>query len=148
MLTQNQVLEAIKSGRESVCLDGRDFIRLAEFFPASELAVFGLEFVDGQNKPLPLKEWTREEIVNQLRADVAFGFKKALNRRGISASLMYSTVKTFLWVLEDDLQHCEEYAQYGLPLFRKVAIKYGFPNEIGDDTGDETKYAADDDCYL
>jgi len=35
-----------------------------------------------------------------------------------------------------------EYAQYGLPLFKATAVKYGFSNWIGDDTGSEDKYAA------
>jgi len=29
---------------------------------------------------------------------------------------------------------------YGLPLFKATAIKYGFPNPIGDDSGSERKY--------
>ena len=67
--------------------------------------------------------------------DVAFGFEKALDKRGISSGLMYSVVKMWLRVLEDELAKSDAYAQYGLPLFKAVAVKYGFPNPIGEDLG-------------
>ena len=77
-----------------------------------------------------------------MKEDNDFGFEKALNKRGISSGLQYSSVKLWLWILEDELQNMEEYAQYGLPLFKAVALKYGFENKIGDDAGDETEYSA------
>ena len=146
MLTKDQVLEmATKDG--SNCLDGRDFTRLAGFFPASDYPVLGLslkEGVDPTTIPQP-KAWTRENIVEQMGRDVAFGFEKALNRRGISSGLMYSVVKMWLRVLEDELANSDAYAQYGLPLFKAVAVKYGFPNPIGEDLGTEFKYSSDAD---
>jgi len=33
------------------------------------------------------------------------------------------------------------YPNYGLPVFRATAVKYGFENRIGDDTGCEWQYA-------
>lgn len=95
-----------------------------------------------QEKGSP-KEWTEANIVAQMAQDVSFGFEKALNRRGISASLMYSVVKMWLAVLEDELAKSEDYAQYGLPLFKAVAVKYKLDNPIGDDRGDEFKYSAE-----
>ncbi len=56
---------------------------------------------------------------------------------------MYEVVKMWMYILEDDLQNFEDYAQYGLPLFKAVALKYGFENPIGEDKGDEDKYASD-----
>jgi hypothetical protein len=47
----------------------------------------------------------------------------------------------WLWVLDDELADFEAYAQYGLPLFKRVAVKYGFENPIGDDNGDEFQYS-------
>lgn len=144
MLTQQQVLEmARKNGSD--CLDGRDFARLADFFPISDWPALGMTLPDGADPakvPQP-KEWTRENVLRQMARDVAFGFEKALNRRGISSSLMYSVVKMWLRVLEDDLADSEDYAQYGLPLFKAVAVKYGFPNEIGEDLGSEFKYSSE-----
>lgn len=96
---------------------------------------------DPASLPAP-KDLTRENVLAQLASDLDFGFEKALNQRGISSGLMYEVVKMWMWVLDDDLQHFDGYAQYGLPFFKAVAIKYGFPNPIGDDRGDEEKYAA------
>jgi hypothetical protein len=45
------------------------------------------------------------------------------------------------WILEEGLEDFESYAQYGLPLFKATAIKYNFDNPIGDDYGDEERYA-------
>jgi len=144
MLTKDQVL-VIAAKEGSDCLDNRDFNRLADFFPVSDWEKLGIQIKDGVNLddvPVP-KEWTRDNIVAQMAEDVAFGFEKALNRRGISSSLMYSVVKMWLRVLEDELADCEDYAQYGLPLFKAVAVKYGLDNPIGDDNGDEFKYSSD-----
>jgi hypothetical protein len=139
MLTQQQVLDTIKAGRNSDCLDGRDYARLTEFFPVSDWETLGFEPKEGiEHTPRP---WTRESVLEQLAKDIDFGFEKALNRRGISSELMYEVVKMWMWVLEDELEKFDQYAQYGLPLFKAVAVKYGFPNVIGDDRGYEGKYA-------
>lgn len=141
MLTQKQVLDAVGAGRKSECMDERDYGRLISFLPVSDWKTLGLEPKEGiEHTPRP---WTRENILEQLAKDVEFGFEKALNRRGISASLMYEVVRMWLWVLEDDLEKFKNYEQYGLPLFKAVAVKYGFTNEIGDDVGNEHKYSAD-----
>lgn len=142
MLTREQVLAAVTGGRNSECLDGRDYSRLLEFFPVADWTKFGFEAKPGVDVNTAPKEWTRETILDQLGKDVAFGFEKALNQRGISSGLMYNVVKMWMWVLEDEeLANFNSYAQYGLPLFKAVAVKYGFPNEIGDDNGDESRYS-------
>jgi hypothetical protein len=102
----------------------------------------GIELKDeykGKHEPKP---FTRENILEQLKSDVDFGFQKALDQRGISSSLMHSVVKMWNWILEEGLEDFEEYAQYGLPLFRATALKYGFDNPIGEDTGAEDKYGS------
>jgi len=70
-----------------------------------------------------------------------FAFEKALDQRGISASLMYDVISMWNWILEEGLENFEEYPQYGLPLFKATALKYGFENPIGEDNGYEYKYA-------
>lgn len=146
MLTQDQVLKLAQE-KGSDCLDGRDFARLADFFSVSDWSKLGLKPKEGVDPASidPPKEWTEAKIIDQMRQDVAFGFEKALNRRGISASLMYAVVKMWLIVLEDELAKSEDYAQYGLPLFKAVAVKYKFNNPIGDDLGNEFKYSANAD---
>lgn len=144
MLTKEQILSAVKAGRKSQTLDGRDYSRLVHFFGDEHLEAFDYGLKEGA-PTREVKEFTEENVLKQLEADVAFGFEKALNQRGISAGLMHAVVLMWMWVLEDqDLLAMEDdYAQYGLPLFKAVAVKYGFENEIGDDYGNEDTYASD-----
>ena len=140
-----KTLEQIKAEYKSQTLDGRDLNRLAKFIPFNMLADFGLELNEGVTEEdwnSELKEFTKENILIQLKKDVEFGFKKALNQRGISSSLMFEVVKMWNWILEEGLENWSDdnYAMYGLPLFKATAIKYGFENPIGDDNGDETQY--------
>lgn len=140
-----KTLEQIKTLYKSNTLDGRDLGRLAQFVPEADIESFGMtlkpEFV-GKHEHKPL---TREAVLQELREDVAFGFRKALDQRGISSSLMFSVVSMWNWILEDGLESFSDdnYAQYGLPLFKATAVKYGFDNPIGDDNGDEDKYSSD-----
>jgi len=144
MLKIENVIKAVKNGRSSQCIDGRDYGRLIIFFGIKDWRHFGYtvkDIKDQKKKAHKPRAWTRRNVLSQLKSDVAFGFEKALNQRGISASLMNDVVKMWMWVLEDDLQNHEDYAQYGLPLLKAVAVKYGFDNPIGEDTGNESKYA-------
>lgn len=135
----------------SNCLDGRDMNRLYGFIDWNTLQQYpalkeGIkeEYLNEEKWMSEVfeQEYTRENVLKQLERDVAFGFDKALDQRGISASLMYEVVKMWCWVLNDseELYNWDNYAYYGLPLFKAVAVYYGFPNEIGDDDGNEEKY--------
>ena len=126
----------------STFLDDRFGVRLIQFLTEEEIAKIGFNLKDeykGKHEP---KEWTKENILAQLKEDVEFGFEKALNCRGISASLMFDVVLKWNRVLEDGLEDWDEneYAMYGLPLFKATAVKYGWENPIGDDTGTEDYY--------
>jgi hypothetical protein len=139
-----KTLEQIKSYAYKA-FDGRDIYRLAEFIPEDQLKDFGLSLkAEGVGKH-EHKELTREAVLKQLEQDVAFGFEKALNKRGLSAGLMFEVVQMWNWILEEGLEDFpdDNYAQYGLPLFKATAVKYGFPNEIGDDDGDEYQYSCE-----
>lgn len=142
MLTQEKVLAAIMAGRSSDALDCRDYARLSAFFPDSDLPTLGFTLKEGA-APREIIVWTEENVRKQLADDLAFGFEKTLNQRGISASLMVNVVQMWMWVLGDDeLATSENYAQYGLPILKAVALKFGLPNPIGDDRGNESKYAS------
>lgn len=136
-----KTLEQMLDGFETSCLDGRDASRLSKFVPEDQLPQIGVtlkpEYV-GHHDTLP---FTRENILQQMERDVEFGFEKALDQRGISAGLMYQVVSMWNQVLEEGLEEFDDYAQYGLPLFKATAVKYGWPNPIGDDTGSESKYS-------
>lgn len=138
-----KTLEQIKDTYGSQTLDGRDLSRLAYFVPEPELASWGIKLNDEYVGKHVALEFTRENVLAQLQEDVAFGFYKALNRRGISAWLMFEVVRMWCWILEEGLEDWDQgnYAQYGLPLFKAVAVQYGFENPIGVDGGDEFKYS-------
>lgn len=133
--------EVLAMPHNDKCIDGRDFARLAAFVPADKLPKIGYSLADGVTDWAAV-EWTRENILKQLAHDVEFGFEKALDQRGISASLMFQVVMMWNKILEEGLETFDEdnYENYGLPLFKATAIKYGFPNPIGDNTGNESKY--------
>jgi len=136
MKTLKQVAENYKSET----LDGRDLHRLMEFIPEKRLSEFGLELKKEYKGKHKSKSFTRSNIIKQLKEDVDFGFEKALNQRGISSSMMYEVVSMWNWILEEGLEGFNDYAQYGLPLFKATALKYNFENPIGGDIGNETKY--------
>ena len=139
-----KTLEQIKTfegGENCKFIDGRDRTRLACFLPIEDWNAIGVELREGAvaTAPEPL---TEENVIRHLAEDLAFAFEKALNKRGISASLMLDVVKMWLWVLDDELANDDEYAQYGLPILKKAAVKYGLPNPIGDDYGNECRYSS------
>lgn len=131
MKTLNQIATEYKSET----IDGRDLDRLINFIPESRLPEFGMELREEYVGKHEHKDFTREAVLAQLKDDVAFGFDKALNKRGISSCTMYQVVSMWNWILEDGLEVFDDYANYGLPLFKATAVKYGFDNPIGDDTG-------------
>ena len=135
-----KTLQQVKEMYKSQTIDGRDLSRLMQFIPEEELKDFGLELKDeyvGTHKHI---EFTKENVLIQLEKDVAFGFEKALNQRGISAGLMSEVVQMWNWILEEGLEDFDDYPMYGLPIFKATAVKYGFENQIGEDTGSEESY--------
>lgn len=137
-----KTLDFIIENYKSETLDGRDLNRLAQFVPKERLSEIGLSLKD-ENAEWNHKELTRENVLEQLKSDVEFGFEKALDKRGISAGLMYEVVSMWNWILEEGLEDFDNYAQYGLPLFKATAVKYGFDNPIGEDDGNEYKYSSE-----
>lgn len=135
-----KTLEQLKE-LASKCLDGRDFNRLAKFIPYNMIKDFGMEPNEEYNNEerwnSTVVEFTRENVLKQLEEDVRFGFEKALNQRGISASLMFECVMMWNYILEEGLEDWDEddYGFYGLPLFKATAVKYGWDNPIGEDSG-------------
>jgi hypothetical protein len=136
-----KTFEEVLAGHKSGTFDARDTLRLAVFVPVDQL--HRLDLARNQNVEHKHLEWTKENILEQLRKDVAFGFEKALDRRGISAALMFEVVRMWNQILEDGLQDWSDnnYAQYGLPLFKATAIKYGFPDEIEGYDGNEARFS-------
>lgn len=129
---------------ESQALDGRDIGRLGSFMTREQLKEAGLTPNDPDAEWVP-EEYTRENVIKRLESDLAFAFEKALNKRGLSEGMMFSVIKMWMWVLDEheDLVNWsgDNYAMYGLPLFKAVALRYNLDNPIGDDVGNESHYS-------
>lgn len=140
MKTIEEILE--NYSKYQLPLDDRFGRRFSDFLTQEQGEKICFVPSDGYEWPAP-KEWTRENILAQLEKDVAFGFEKAIDQRAISSGLMFEVVRRWNMVLEEGLENYDEnnYAQYGLPLFKATAVKYGFDNPIGEDSGRESKYA-------
>ena len=121
-------------------IDSRDKLRLLDFIPVQDWEKFGFKPTPNAVDTKPIK-FTLGNVLKALERDLAFAFEKALNKRGISSNLMYDVIKMWMWVLDDDLYNHTNYTYYGLPLYKKVAIKYNFNNPIGEDFGNEFKYS-------
>ena len=111
-------------------IDDRFGRRFCDFLTSEQAKEIGFEikkeYVDEHNKNI--KEWSRDNILEQLKEDVKFGWEKACDERGISSSLMYDVVLKWNRILEEGLENWDEdnYAMYGKPLFGATAKKYGW----------------------
>ncbi|WP_460271530.1 hypothetical protein [Bacillus sp. NEAU-Y102] len=124
MKTVEQVVEMYKENT----IDGRDISRLTRFLTEEEMGKLGFELKDEYKENYKPVEFNRENILEALESDVEFGLEKARNQRGISSSLMFQVVMMWNWILEEGLEDWDEdnYAPYGMPLFKATADKYGF----------------------
>lgn len=111
--------------------------RLCQFLTVEQAKSIDWEVSKKYHNPI---EFTKQNVLKQLESDVAFGFEKALEKNLLISKLMFDVVKEWLFILEDPLKDFNEYHMYGLPLFKAVAVKYGFDNPIGEDDGSEDKY--------
>ena len=148
MKTLESIIE--NYGKYETFLEDRLGRRLCQFLTPEQMNKIGFEFDNEEakvnHKPIP---FTRENILKQLEKDVAFGFEKALDQRGLSSGMMFEVVRAWNSILEEGLEDWDEnnYKMYGLPLFKATAVKYGFDNPIGDDNGDEDFYNESYDYY-
>ena len=140
-----KTIEEILSYKQKA-FDGRDISRLTNFLSVKQVEDLGLvltsEEVRESHQP---SEFTEENVKKCLERDLDFAFTKSLDKRGLSASFMVDVVSMWVWVLDDDVKSDPQknYAQYGLPYLKAVALFYGFDNPIGDDRGDEYEYSAE-----
>lgn len=137
MKSLEYVKEHIDEFEEDNLLDRRFTKRLIDFIPVDEWGKFGFKYT-GEGEPTKPKEWTEQNVIAQLRKDIEFGIKKAVNHRGISAELMQMVVIAWCKVLENGLEN-SEYGYYGSETFKAVDEYYGF-GLVKEDTFDEDFY--------
>lgn len=142
---KQEILHRLKY-HESDAIDGRDMARLLAYVTLDEVCEAVPELQEKGAEPWETTPLTREAVLKAFERDLAFAFEKALDQRGISADCMFHVVRAYGWLLKDDEianWPDDKYAQYGLPLLKRAADKYGFPNRIGSDSGTEAKYASE-----
>lgn len=71
-------------------------------------------------------------VKNKLYQTLEYGFNKAWNHRGISASIVQEQIVELMWLLGDDemMQFAENdsnYENYGVPILKAVARKFEHP---------------------
>ena len=127
MLTRDEILTQFRTGRRrSNCNDRRDVIRLACFFPSEQWSILGLNPLDQPDAKTTL-DLTETAIRDRLGIDVAAAFEYAANKQSRAAGLMFHVVQMWLWVLGDRLHRDFDFGYYGLPLYKRTAMAYGFP---------------------
>lgn len=124
MLKIKEILE--NYDKYATTLEDRFGIRLCQFLTEEEANQIGFGLSNPKDNWGKPKEWTKENIISQLKEDIEFGIEKAENQRGISSSLMFEVVKSWLKVLEDKemLEEFADYYSYGLPQLKKAEEKY------------------------
>ena len=98
--------------------------RFAEFLSVDDWPKLGFKLKEGATHEQI--SFSRENILEQLKKDVLFGWEKACDERGISSSLMYKVVRAWNKVLEEGLEDFDNEGSYGKPLFIATAEKYGW----------------------
>lgn len=137
MKTLDWVKTHLNELEKGALFDSRFTKRFLDFLPVKEWPKYGFELKEGETVP-EVKKWTKENILAQLKKDVAFGIEKATDHRGISAGLMFNVVRAWCIVLENGLEKTS-YGYYGDKLFKAVDEKYKF-GLVDESTFDESFY--------
>ena len=127
MVELNYVKEHIDEFEEDKFIDSRFTKRFVDFLPTSEWHKFGFRYV-GKEEHIP-KEWTEENVLEQLKKDVEFGYEKAVDERGISSELMAMVVNAWCKVLQNGLNLDGNDGWYHVKQFTTVAKHYGWELE-------------------
>ena len=127
MKSLEYVKEHYNEFEEDDFLDRRWTSRFIEFLPTEEWEKYGFKYT-GEEPYVP-KEWTYENILEQLKKDVEFGYEKAVNERGISSELMAMVVNAWCKVLENGLNLNGDDGWYHMRQFTDVAEHYGWTLE-------------------
>lgn len=103
---------------------GRDIGRFAQFVPKAQWNDFNIQLKTDCRGGDGSLELTRENIMSELLEDLAFAIRKAKDKRGLSSADMYAVIRMYNYILDEGLEHYDEYDYYGMPLFRATAEKY------------------------
>ena len=127
-----------------MAVGGSDRMTMALFLPAEQHKKVGLELNDtglAEFKPL---SWDEENLLEELRSSLAWGFQHALAKDLITALDAVDDVTFVLFALDTTQDQAfdtiGDIGPCGLKFFKWVANKFGLPDPLGTDTGEEDKY--------
>jgi hypothetical protein len=126
MKTLEYVKEHYNEFEEDKFLDSRWTKRFLDFIPVDEWGKYGFGFTGKNPDEVEVKDWTEENILDQLKKDVEFGHMKAVDERGISSELMAMVVNSWCKVLENGLNLDGDDGWYHIKQFTNVARYYGW----------------------
>lgn len=74
-------------------------------------------------------EYTRENVLADMRGYMEFAWGKVRDHRGLSAGRSVDKMALWVWLLGDDLAEMKAlpYKNYGAPRLKWVCEQYGFP---------------------
>lgn len=136
MKSLDYVKEHIDEIEQDHFFDHRFTKRLMDFLPVTEWEKFGFRYTG--TEPYEPKDWTEENVIEQLKRDLSFAIDKSTNHRGISAGLMFDVLKAWCIVLDNGLENTN-YGWYGDKLIKAVDKHYNF-RLVQKDTFDEEFY--------
>ena len=119
-------LEYVIQNFKSKAIDNRDMERLAQYISEDRLGDMGVSLNPEYRGKHHAEDFTKENIIEDFKKDIAFGYDKAINQRGISSACMIECVKMWSWILEDGLEEkcSENYDDYGVEIFKMLAERY------------------------
>ena len=120
----NYVKEHLDEFEEDTFFDRRFTKRFINFLPLEEWSQYGFSYI-GEDEYIQ-KEWTEENVLEQLKQDVEFGYSKAEDERGISSELMAMVVNAWCKVLQNGLNLDGDDGWYHMKQFTIVADNYGW----------------------
>lgn len=127
-----------------IAVGGSDRMTMALFLPAEQHGKVGLELNDtglAEFKPL---NWDEENLLEALRSSLAWGFQHALAKDLLTALDAVDDLSFILFALDTTqdpaFDTVDGIGPCGLKFFKWVASKFGLPDPLGADTGDEDKY--------
>lgn len=114
MKTINEILDNYEDYRTE--LEDRFGRRFCKFLTLEQIDKIGFLTINTNHQP---KEWTLNNVLEQLKEDAEFGLEKAEDERGISSSLMYEVCKSWCKIIgKEDL--ILEYDSYGIETFENI----------------------------
>jgi len=101
-------------------------VDLIEFLPPEHAKPFLKEDANVEDF---VKEYTKENVIKEIKNYLPFAYDKAEGARGLSSGRSIMHFCHWLWLLEDHellafVEDDDNYPMYGFPMLQKIAEKY------------------------